>query len=82
MKRFVGLLGIFVTAAACGAVALAQQPTKVHRIGYLGGTSPSARSERFRQLLRELGYVEGKNIVLSGGIMKENSIVSPRSRAS
>jgi ABC-type uncharacterized transport system substrate-binding protein len=44
--------------------AAAQQPTKVHRIGYLGGTSPSARSERFRQLLRELGYVEGKNIVI------------------
>jgi putative ABC transport system substrate-binding protein len=44
--------------------ARAQQPTILHRIGYLGGTSPDARSERFRQLLRELGYVEGKNIVI------------------
>ena len=45
----------------------AQQPTKVPRIGYLAGASPSAvaaRIEAFRQGLRELGYVEGKNIVI------------------
>ena len=45
----------------------AQQPTKMHRIGFLGGVSPaavSARIEAFRQKLRELGYVEGKNIVI------------------
>jgi putative ABC transport system substrate-binding protein len=39
----------------------------VPRIGYLGLTSPSsnaARIETFRQALRELGYVEGKNIVI------------------
>ena len=45
-------------------LAEAQQPTKVFRIGYLGGNSPNLRSERFRQGLRELGYVEGKNIVI------------------
>jgi hypothetical protein len=42
------------------------QPTKVPRIGFLG-TSPTAiaaRTEAFRQGLRELGYVEGKNIVI------------------
>ena len=47
--------------------AEAQQPTKIPRIGYLGATSPSANSARieaFRQGLRELGYVEGKNIVI------------------
>jgi putative ABC transport system substrate-binding protein len=45
----------------------AQQPVKVARIGVLsGGTSATyaARHEAFRQGLRELGYVEGKNIVL------------------
>ena len=45
----------------------AQQPTKVPRIGFLGATPPSsvsARAEAFRQGLRELGYVEGKNIVI------------------
>ena len=47
--------------------AEAQQPTKIPRIGYLSATSPSAnaaRVEAFRQGLRELGYVEGKNIVI------------------
>ena len=47
--------------------AEAQQPTKVPRIGYLSAASPSAnaaRIEAFRQGLRELGYVEGKNIVI------------------
>jgi putative ABC transport system substrate-binding protein len=47
--------------------AEAQQPKKVPRIGYLGAVSPSAvsaRTEAFRQGLRELGYVEGKNIVI------------------
>ena len=49
------------------ASASAQQSTKVPEIGYLGGVSFSAntaRHESFRQGLRELGYVEGKNIVI------------------
>jgi putative ABC transport system substrate-binding protein len=45
----------------------AQQPTKIPRIGYLSPNSPStnpARTEAFRQGLRELGYVEGKNVFI------------------
>jgi ABC-type uncharacterized transport system substrate-binding protein len=45
----------------------AQQSKKVPRIGFLSGASSSAlsaRIEAFRQGLRELGYVEGKNIVI------------------
>src|SRR5437870_7929918 len=67
MKHIVGLLVIFVTLAACGVVAQAQQPTKVPRIGFLSAVSPSSispRTEAFRQGLRELGYVEGKSIVI------------------
>jgi ABC-type uncharacterized transport system substrate-binding protein len=67
MKRFFGLLAIFVTLAPCGAVALAQQPTKHPTIGYLSAPPLSvsvARIEAFRQGLRELGYVEEKNIVI------------------
>ena len=45
----------------------AQQSTKIPRIGFLATVSPStisSRVEAFRQGLRELGYVEGKNIVI------------------
>ncbi len=48
-------------------LAEAQQPKKIPRIGYLTASSLSAnaaRIEAFRQGLRELGYVEGKNIVI------------------
>ena len=47
--------------------AEAQQPTKVPRIGFLLAPSRSAVSESldaFRQGLRELGYVEGQNILI------------------
>jgi len=66
--KWVGIFAIALTFAFGGAVATAQQPTKVPRIGYLSATSGtrpvSARSAAFRQGLRELGYVEGKNIVI------------------
>jgi ABC-type uncharacterized transport system substrate-binding protein len=47
--------------------AEAQQPAKIPRIGLLFTATPSAaaaRIEAFRQGLRELGYVEGKNIII------------------
>jgi putative ABC transport system substrate-binding protein len=47
--------------------AQAQQATKIPRIGYLAATSPSinpTRNEAFRQGLLDLGYIEGKNIVI------------------
>ena len=65
--KWVGAFAFVITFATCGAVAPAQQPTKIPRIGFLLATSPSsnaARYEAFRQGLRELGYVEGKNLVI------------------
>src|SRR5580765_5195588 len=47
--------------------AEAQQPTKIPRIGFLlavPASTISARLEAFRHGLRELGYVEGKNIII------------------
>ena len=47
--------------------ANAQQPKKVPRIGFLGtsfASSASVRIEAFRQGLRDLGYVEGQNVVI------------------
>src|SRR5262245_51352630 len=64
-RRFLWLLTLILLTA--GKLAEAQQPKKVPRIGYLSATSPSvnpSRIEAFRQGLRELGYVEGKNIVI------------------
>ena len=52
--------------ALCTA-ARAAQANKIPRIGFLSSLSPSAiaaRQESFRHGLRELGYVEGKNIAI------------------
>ena len=49
------------------AMAQAQQSKKIARLGYLAAVSASAdapRLEAFRQGLRELGYVEGQNIII------------------
>jgi putative ABC transport system substrate-binding protein len=64
--KWLGLSVIAFVLVVTGDVAQAQ-PTKVPRIGYLDGPPPSsiaARTEAFRQGLRDLGYVEGKNIVI------------------
>jgi putative tryptophan/tyrosine transport system substrate-binding protein len=58
---------VVVVLLVLGVIAEAQQPAKIPRIGYLTGATPdgqSARIEPFRQGLRELGYVEGKNIFI------------------
>ena len=47
--------------------AQAQQPSKIPRIGYLTQASlsaVSARTDALRQGLRDLGYIEGKNIAI------------------
>jgi hypothetical protein len=63
---FVALAAPFVALAA-PFVALAQQPSKVPQIGLLGTDSlagTASRLEAFRQGLRDLGYVEGRNIAI------------------
>jgi putative tryptophan/tyrosine transport system substrate-binding protein len=54
-------------AAAWPLAARAQRPGKLFRIGYLGISSPTLEPhyvEAFRQRLRELGHVEGENIII------------------
>src|SRR5215813_10437962 len=58
---------VAVVLLALGVIAEAQQRKKIPRIGYLAATSLSVNAARigaFKQGLRELGYVEGKNIVI------------------
>src|SRR6266571_3878164 len=69
-----GIIAIALAFAFSGAVVEAQQPTKIPRIGYLSGSSPStspARRKAFQQGLRELGYVEGKNIIIEWRFAEE-----------
>ena len=65
MKRreFITLLG--GAAVAWPLVARAQQPSKVARIGFLSlSAGPSPVDEGFQNGLRQLGYVEGQNLVM------------------
>jgi putative ABC transport system substrate-binding protein len=67
MRKNVIRLTLCAMLFALSFEAEAQQPKRVPRIGFLTGSSPSVfpgRIEAFRQGLRELGYVEGKNIVI------------------
>jgi putative tryptophan/tyrosine transport system substrate-binding protein len=63
--KWVGIFAIVLTFVFGGVVALAQQPKKVPRIGYLSASdaaTESARAEAIRLALRERGYIEGQNI--------------------
>jgi ABC-type uncharacterized transport system substrate-binding protein len=64
-REFIALVG---GAIACPAGVRGQQHAgKLTRIGYLGATSPSDRPpllDAFRQELRELGWIEGQNVVI------------------
>jgi putative ABC transport system substrate-binding protein len=63
-RDFITVLG---GAVAWPLAARAQQPMKVRRLGVLLYGTPQAESqvERVRSGLRELGYVEGRNLVIS-----------------
>jgi ABC-type uncharacterized transport system substrate-binding protein len=69
MKRKIILLTLCAALFVLCVPANAQQPTKVPRIGFLvpgSSVGYSVRIEAFRQGMRELGYVEGENIVIEG----------------
>jgi putative tryptophan/tyrosine transport system substrate-binding protein len=66
-RKSLGLLVITFALVACAAMAWAQQPANVPRIGFQAdapAATIAARIEAFRQGLRELGYIEAKNILI------------------
>src|SRR5713226_2383963 len=72
--KWAGFLAILILLLGCVGMVEAQQPKKVPRIGFLTASALSvisARLESFRQGLRELGYVEGKNIVVEDRYAEE-----------
>ena len=66
-RNWAGVLAIVAALTVCGARVEAQQTGKIPRIGLLTSASSAETApfiDGFRQGLRELGYVEGKNIAL------------------
>src|SRR4030095_5179553 len=67
MKRRTFLAMVPASLLAAPFAVEAQQAGKVYRIGYLGFGTPAASASRVEALragLRDLGYVEGKNLVI------------------
>jgi putative ABC transport system substrate-binding protein len=66
-KKFLVLALSAMLFALCSS-AQAQQPAKIPRIGFLSGSgdpnTPGFQIEAFRRGLQELGYIEGKNILV------------------
>jgi putative ABC transport system substrate-binding protein len=64
-RQFIALFGVAMLSPLFAARGRAQKPAKVYRAGLLfGGATGTPVIEPFRQALRELGWVEGLNIVI------------------
>jgi putative ABC transport system substrate-binding protein len=63
----VGFFAVVLALSFGGARAEAQQPGKIFRIGYLDASTASGSAvlvDAFRQELRKLGWIEGKNVTI------------------
>jgi len=73
MRRIGLAVTLTLSLALAPLAAEAQQAGKVYRIGYLTPFAlPNPSHEAFRQSLNELGYVEGRNIVIARRSAKGN----------
>ena len=67
MRRRTFAFGLGILFLTTFHLTQAQQPRKMARIGYLSAGDPVSRAyrvEAFRQGLKELGYIEGRNIII------------------
>src|SRR5436190_24090732 len=82
MSKTISLSSMLLALSFLGALlfvlslpAQAQQPAKIARIGYVSGSgnpkAPGPLVEGFRQGLRDLGYIEGKNILVEYRYVEE-----------
>ena len=73
-------ISLILVLEMCGAVAQAQQPVKIFRIGLLDPSdarSSEVRFEPFWQEIRRLGWVDGKNIAVEYRFAEEKSDRQP-----
>jgi hypothetical protein len=83
--RVFALLCLLPTVLLPTGVVEPQQPTKVSRLGYLSAAdaaNDSALSESIRLALRQLGYIEGRNISINTAMRKGSAIGPLSSRPS
>ena len=74
--KWVGIFQSLLTCALGGAVAKAQQPAKLFRIGFLDSSTASGSAvllEAFRQEMSKLGWIEGKNIAIEYRFAEEKN---------
>ena len=81
MKRKIMVLALGAMLSGLSPFAQAQQSTKIPQIGFLSGSRASANPpwrEALQQGLRELGYEEGKNVVIEWRYAEEKSDRVPK----
>ena len=81
MSKTIAAFMLTTVMLATVSVTEAQQAKKVPRIGYQSAGSSGEREEAFRQGLRELGYVEGQNIVMEWRFAQGKPDQVPRNTA-
>ena len=67
IRRAAAITTLFFGVLALSALAHAQAPSKIPRIGFLGNSTAALEANLvgpFREGLRDLGYIEGQNIVI------------------
>ena len=75
-RKWVGIFTIGFTFVVGGVVAQAQQTGKILRIGYLDSSTASGSAvlvDAFRQEMRKLGWIEGKNITIEYRFAEQKS---------
>jgi putative ABC transport system substrate-binding protein len=73
-------LSLTIAMVVSGGIARAQQPERVFRIGYLDPSSASASAvlvDAFRDELRKLGWIEGKNITIERRFLEQKLARAP-----
>ena len=81
MSKKIILIMLATAMLAFVNLSQAQQAKKVPLLGYQSAGTSAEREEAFRQGLRELGYVEGQNIIIEWRFAQGKNDQVPRNAA-